>query len=554
MSEFTDYVNRELPRRAALLTPSISEVGGYDGDPNDGAAPQILKSSPAGTLYYEESEYRFWEKYSSAEDDWKLGGAIGKTVAELDIYVRDDGGDDSNRGTISSPIATLARADSLIPFHIDHVVRIHLGPHTGNGYEQHSFMPRNVNSRIYIIGDGAGGGTDGFTVVKTETAALSGTTSSSVISSGLSTTEYGGLGELFGKTIQINSGSAAGDRRTIRNNTATEIFPNAPFSETVSPGDLYEILEPEVEIYDTTGTNSPPFINGFNTATGGDQLIKDQNYFCLVNLKFTTSVTSYVTLNFGPGNILMYGIYFEEEVRLISSGGSIRSGFELYDFLSIELSCPTLVADLSLTRDKQWLGWGISTESESAGQGTIWFNSGSFKCDGFFNGEQLSVLDSTKCSLYGGSFWGSDGFSCIIVRGNSSELSILAIVNDIIIGTTNQTVGAIAGYDGSKISINSAFYDINIYSSSHSIASFERGAIDVQGGTGDININSSAGIGMITTEDGQIILKGNPPVINAALGDLSEDYGGNIRDISDLTTYGDAFIDIYHGRIWKGYP
>lgn len=57
MSAFETFVNTELPRRSAHLTVGIT---GYDGDPNDGSAPDVLKLSPKGTWYQRETPAVVW--------------------------------------------------------------------------------------------------------------------------------------------------------------------------------------------------------------------------------------------------------------------------------------------------------------------------------------------------------------------------------------------------------------------------------------------------------------------------------------------------------------
>jgi len=68
MSAFETFVNRELPRRSALLTVAIT---GYDGEPTNVAAPAILQSSPIGTEYIQETpQITFWRKNNTGAFDW----------------------------------------------------------------------------------------------------------------------------------------------------------------------------------------------------------------------------------------------------------------------------------------------------------------------------------------------------------------------------------------------------------------------------------------------------------------------------------------------------
>ena len=52
MTAFEDFASLELSRRRPFITVDIS---GFDGDPNDGGAPAILKDAPVGTWYLQET-------------------------------------------------------------------------------------------------------------------------------------------------------------------------------------------------------------------------------------------------------------------------------------------------------------------------------------------------------------------------------------------------------------------------------------------------------------------------------------------------------------------
>ena len=69
MTAFETFVVTELPRRSAHLTVGLTS---YDGDPNDVAAPAILKNSPQGTWYQRETPDVIWYRK-------EVGGAGGAT-------------------------------------------------------------------------------------------------------------------------------------------------------------------------------------------------------------------------------------------------------------------------------------------------------------------------------------------------------------------------------------------------------------------------------------------------------------------------------------------
>jgi len=78
MTAFEDFVNLELPRRRTLLT--LGNTGGYDGDPNDVAAPAIIQGAPLGTWFRENTAGIWWTK---TETVWEETGAGGASVPSL---------------------------------------------------------------------------------------------------------------------------------------------------------------------------------------------------------------------------------------------------------------------------------------------------------------------------------------------------------------------------------------------------------------------------------------------------------------------------------------
>jgi hypothetical protein len=83
---FRDAINTELPRRSALLTVALAA---YDGDPNDGGAPDILQLAPIGTEYLRETPDRvFYRKANSGPTDWQIVGA-GASAGSGWVYCAD---------------------------------------------------------------------------------------------------------------------------------------------------------------------------------------------------------------------------------------------------------------------------------------------------------------------------------------------------------------------------------------------------------------------------------------------------------------------------------
>jgi hypothetical protein len=76
--EFEAFVGDELPIRPIMWYPD--RVDGYDGDPNDGAAPNKLKNSPVGTFYSRPGSHELWQKEGGGPGTWrKMDGGSGSS-------------------------------------------------------------------------------------------------------------------------------------------------------------------------------------------------------------------------------------------------------------------------------------------------------------------------------------------------------------------------------------------------------------------------------------------------------------------------------------------
>ena len=150
----------------------------------------------------------------------------------VDIYVDDVNGNDANIGTQALPVKTLSAAYKRIPFYVTDLTRVFVAPHGGAGYSLVEFGPRVLRNNVWIIGTGE-------TALKATAAAQGGSTNQLVVTTGGMTADA-----FRGKTIEIMSGAALGDKRTIRNNTTTDIVPVEFFSATIASGDQYRVIEP----------------------------------------------------------------------------------------------------------------------------------------------------------------------------------------------------------------------------------------------------------------------------------------------------------------------
>lgn len=551
---FEDFVNFELPRRGVTLTPIM--VGGYDGDPNDAGAPDVLKYAPPGAEYYEASERRFWRKMSSVAGDWLVAGGVGtyETIGEIDFYVRAVDGDDSNPGTDTEPFATLIEAERRIPFHVNHTVRIHLGLHASNGYVWPTFRQRVGSKNIWIIGDGGGGGTDGFIEIIASTAAGSGSDQDVIKTTGLSTTEYGGFGELFGATIEILTGLAAGDFRLVNKNTATDIIPAYQFSDVVSPGDLYRIVVPETIIYqDTTTVPAASISEGYGyTVRALYAPITPKLVF--ENVRFDTSDST--TVNFRGSNscIMLCGAYCNKRLFLNMPNSRILSGLESDAGGDNTPDVVSAVLDRGAPNNKSYVGWGLSSRSTSK-EGGIYLQGG-VELIGCVTAPTLQLADdNTAMVLHLGSIWGGPNGGGAIVTYNKSHAEIFGNYYPLFIGTTLESSISVAvngpgsyvllygidpSYSGkTMIVMNASLMGIKCTEAKCEVLNIF---------STDISINAPGGMAFLTNTKGQIQLtsiSGIPDI--TALG-FSEDNGNTVRDIS-LLTMGAVYEDLHFGYV-----
>lgn len=194
---------------------------------------------------------------------------LGKILRDrLDLYVAPDAvtASDDNVGTSSeAPLRSLNAAIRRVNEYslAKAPAVVHLSSATYLWSETLGSIP--LQQPIALVGDGAGQeDDDGFSELQTAAAAAAGTGQRVVVDpvGGLTTNVF------QGKTIEILSGAAAGDRRTIRNNTATDIIPQIKFSAVVSPGDLFRIVEPAVHVsFGATGfgPGTPIHVSGIGS-------------------------------------------------------------------------------------------------------------------------------------------------------------------------------------------------------------------------------------------------------------------------------------------------
>lgn len=280
------------------------------------------------------------------------------TTAPLDLYISDINGSDSNDGlSPGAALKTFEPIDVRVPSEIRHLTKIHVGRHGGAGYAFPAlFRERLLGQRLYFVGDGAGQlGEDGFTQLFPGSGfatALAGSGSNAVVTTGLV------ANDLRRKTIIMETGAAAKDRRSIRNNTTTDIVPARPFSVAVAPGDAFRVVESAVKI-DSAAEPVSTFYSSADTQIGGVFTAGNQPMprVAFVNLSFA---------GFGAlqtiGATVFYGVDFDLGTLSIPLlMGTLYAGM---DSSGLGVSRTALAASLDFPSDApsetSWAGWGLT--------------------------------------------------------------------------------------------------------------------------------------------------------------------------------------------------
>ena len=351
-------------------------------------------------------------------------GISSTTVAPLDIFVSGLNGDDANNGmTAAFPLATLIAAERLIPDIVDHRVIMHLGNAGGSPYAAPFFRERVVRARIWVIGDGAGqsGEPDGF-------RAVAGTGNSGTADGGSTANELiftaGGMtvDAFLGKTIEITSGAALGDRRTITENSATTFKPTRPWSASVA-GSTYRVVEPDVDI-DWVRIDSDQLEVGVATGVGMDGTFRD--HADLVGLFFVniraSAPSSSVFASFRRTRILMFGVEMTDTPLSFSFNQSPAS-------LGIDSSRDGVYSardDFGLPSRTTWLGWTLARPLAVASPGFA-YNVPKFSIvEGFIVANRTFFASITDVGFDGGRFYGdaSTFQPTVDIRGFGARLTL----------------------------------------------------------------------------------------------------------------------------------
>lgn len=529
MGAYEDFVNLELPRRSALLT---YEITGYDGDPNDVSAPAILNFAPVGTWFFENTQKLYWRKYSSAAGDWKLlDTTLLQSFENIELYIRGFDGDDSNPGTEDSPFETLIGAAASLPSIINHTVIMHVGRHAGNGYTPPIFNNLQINENVWIIGDGGGEeGEDGFTEVVSSRSAEAGSSNTVIVTTGLSDAEFKGYGEHFGRTVEILSGAAEGDLRSVRNNTTTQIYVSIPFSAPIEEGDTFRIVESKINIYRIAPYNV--LLNGIGFSSD-----KKINF---VNFNVTSNVYG-PKFQFYNSVLGMYGINFVKGATLDLTGSRLRAGVEEISYPTY--SCPSSVSDLGVRLATSWSGWTVVNRGLVAGEQLI-VQKGLL--EGTFHAQGLSANASAEIAMWAGSVTGVTTTTL-----NSSQGAMISVYGGAFPQTMigSSTIGAsIYVYNGGRINFTAIGVNGIYIRGVIAIDVSQFGSVELYSAIASAIRIETSGIGIRLRQMATVWVQSNPPSMTCGGGDFSVNYGASTHSISALTV-NSVFSSLPHGTI-----
>ncbi len=273
---------------------------------------------------------------------------LGETIGPLKLFVDVATGNDNSIGSQAAPLASITEAESRIPDLVRHEVVIVVQPHSGAGYAWPTFRARIFSgalATIYVV-------FSEVNVIVSGDTAQSGTTIEKLVTSGGLTP-----GALDGKTIEILDGDAKGDRRTIRDNGATDIVPCAEFT-AIPTGAGYRVIEPDAGNV-IIPTEFVPMVQGIGITTGigPSGSIRDGSdgeYSPGVNVVNAIIDTPENTNLVSDGRLILLGCVITNPGTLVryTGQGQFLMGRQTWNTVVPPSTEPTLTSS-------SWVGWGV---------------------------------------------------------------------------------------------------------------------------------------------------------------------------------------------------
>jgi hypothetical protein len=255
------------------------------------------------------------------------------TVADMVLYANSVTGDDANDGlTPATAVQTRAGVYAKIPHYVRHNVHVNLeGP--GFDWAWNDTLERDVADTAHILVDGGAG----LTVVADNAGSPWVSDINSLTSIGLSTLTFP-VDQFTGLMVEITSGPALGDLRTVRANIATTVIPTVLFSVDPGPGATFRIVQPATEIALTA-----PAPYDFSYHLGNLVALEGDGTVLFQRITFTGFAPFNVCGRGGKNDVVMSAcvlgnLYTIWRFGVILCKGGTTLGFTVYDPATLDLS------------------------------------------------------------------------------------------------------------------------------------------------------------------------------------------------------------------------
>lgn len=276
-----------------------------------------------------------------------LEGQVNALVGGTVSMVVDDvlGSDASIDGAAARPLKTIVEAERRAALIQESEVDILIKPHGGAGYTAPTFRPRVHLGAPPIWARF----TEFVVIVAAGDTGQGGSTAAILVTSGGLTPDA-----LEGKTIEILDGAAAGDRRMIRNNDATDIMPVASFSADVT-GAAYRVIGPDPGNLLIMASNVP-----LAQGTGIAESVPIGNFDFLPGLRIVNAIVKTVTTGtvfVVDGRVSFFGCELDASGSFVNYEGSGQVLFGRSAWNAV--TPPAAEAALGAV-DTSWMGWGVA--------------------------------------------------------------------------------------------------------------------------------------------------------------------------------------------------
>lgn len=311
--------------------------------------------------------------------EWPLG-------VLREFYVRTDGSDITGQGIPSRPYRTPERALRELQSFGRGIVNL------GSGSYPRPLM-NGIRGPVVLVGDGGGDpADDGLTEVEAPAASQAGTGAGVVVGAGYV------AGGQRGNAIEVLSGAAAGQRRTVVDNTATDLIPARNFDPAPAPGDTFRVVQPAVVFtgFDTSnvwiqGCGVRQHEDAFGPS-GSPSVAGSLDAIYLVNLALDASASALAHI--AGSQVKAFGLECRSNVALHVRGADLFCGGDGGD------DAATLGALLGLTAT-QYAGYTLARRGATS---ALFAGASLF---GFLGGDagQLTLVGGTAAQVRGGALF-----------------------------------------------------------------------------------------------------------------------------------------------------